>query len=439
MTHIFTLNNATLLFDTESGALHRIDDDTRRVLALVQAPMTPDCPDAVLAQAGEEGREIWRQLYQLQQDGQLFTPEQRVLQKAPTGVIKAMCLHVAHDCNLRCDYCFAGTGAFGAGRGLMDAQTARDAVDFLLAHSANRKHLEIDFFGGEPLMAWDTVTGTVDYARQRAAATNKVFRFTLTTNGLLLDDDKIAYINANMDNVVLSIDGRASSHDAVRRTVSGAPSHALVLPKFQKLIASRTKDYYARATFTARSLDFAQDVLALADAGFKHISVEPVVLSADHPLAIGPQHLEAVNAEYERLLQLLRDRPNINFFHFRIDLNQGPCVYKRVKGCGAGVEYVAITPEREIYPCHQFVGRAAYRLGTLDSTDWRDDISEHFASLNLYSRDACTQCWARYLCGGGCAAANLTANNDLSQPYEIGCQLAKKRFECAMIKAAQHN
>jgi len=411
------------IFDSEAGALHLADAEICDMIAKISMPMAETSPPGV-------DTELWAELYALQQAGQLFAPETQAAMQ-PEGIIKALCLHVAHDCNLRCTYCFAGKGDY-ASRGLMDAETAKQAIDFLIKHSGNRRQLEIDFFGGEPLMAWDTVMEAVNYAKQRGAQSKKIIRLTLTTNGLLLDDEKIDFINTEIDNIVLSLDGRQAIHDAVRKTKSGHGSYTHIVEKFQKLVSKRTKSYYIRGTFTAKNLDFAEDVLALRELGFKHVSIEPVVLPPEHELAIQPKHIPQIEQEYERLLDILSSRDDINFFHFNVSLERGPCAYKRAKGCGAGVEYIAITPNGEIYPCHQFVGNSGYKLGTL--SDGLGADKHNFAAHNLYTRHECTQCWARYLCGGGCPAANVTAHGSIIPVYDIGCKLALKRFECGLAR-----
>jgi len=356
-------------------------------------------------------------------------------------VIKALCLHVSHDCNLRCRYCFASTGDFGTGhRMTMDFETAKKAIDFVVERSGKRRNIEIDFFGGEPLMAMDTVRRTVEYARSLEKEHDKCFRFTITTNGMLLNDENIAYINQEMSNVVLSLDGRPAVNDHMRPTPGGQGSYDIIVPKFQKLVSGRgTKDYYVRGTFTRENLDFAQDVMHLADLGFKHVSVEPASGPAEDPFAIREEDLEQVEREYEELARRLLDREKpVNFFHFNVDLEQGPCVIKRLRGCGAGCEYVAVTPEGDIYPCHQFVGKEKYKMGSvLDGTlDLR--VSEQFSNLNIYTREDCKECWARFYCSGGCSASNLIVNGDIKKPNRTACEMQRKRLECAIALQAVH-
>ena len=310
--------------------------------------------------------------------------------------IRDRCLHVSHDCNLRCQYCFASTGDFGTGhRMTMDVETAKKAIDFVIQRSGSRRNIEVDFFGGEPLMAMDTVKATVDYARSLEEKHGKNFRFTITTNGVLLNEENIAYINREMSNAVLSLDGRPEVNDKMRKTISGTGSYDVILPKFQKLVEGRgDKDYYLRGTFTRYNRDFSADVMHIADQGFQNVSVEPVVGSPDCDYTFREEDLPGILAEYEKLAEQLLHRPDVNFFHFNVDLSQGPCVIKRLRGCGAGCEYVAITPEGDIYPCHQFVGNEEYKLGNLYEDTFNLDLSHRFGELNVYTRPDCQQCWA---------------------------------------------
>ena len=383
--------------------------------------------------------EAWEELRGLQDQGLLFSDDEYIDPEAAmalpkSAVVKALCLHVSHDCNLRCKYCFASTGDFGTGhRMTMDFETAKRAIDWVVAKSGKRRNIEIDFFGGEPLMAMDTVKRTVEYARSLEKERNKVFRFTITTNGVLLNDETIEYINREMSNVVLSLDGRQPVNDRMRPTVNGKGSYEVIVPKFQKLVAGRgTKDYYVRGTFTRDNLDFSQDVLHMGDLGFRHVSVEPASGPLDDPFAIKEEDLEKVEAEYEKLAGQLMERPDINFFHFNVDLAQGPCVIKRLRGCGAGCEYVAITPDGDIYPCHQFVGKEEYRMGNVFDGSFDMDISGTFAQQNIYTRPACRECWARFYCSGGCSASNLLVNGDITKSNDVACQMERKRLECAI-------
>ena len=448
MVHTFECLGVYVAVDVNSGAVHVLDKTAYQVLRLQNQPLEEHCPEQLYAQLPELSREeidgAWAELLELQNNGLLFTddnyidPAAAVLmqQDAP---VKALCLHVSHDCNLRCKYCFASTGDFGTGhRMTMDVETAKKAIDFVVERSGKRRNIEVDFFGGEPLMAMDTVKATVDYARSIEQEKGKNFRFTITTNGVLLNDENIEYINREMSNAVLSLDGRPEVNDHMRKTVSQDGSYDVILPKFQKLVAGRgTKDYYLRGTFTRHNPDFAADVLHIADQGFRNVSVEPVVGEEDRDYAFRAEDLPGILEEYERLAEELLQREDINFFHFNVDLTQGPCVIKRMRGCGAGCEYVAITPEGDIYPCHQFVGNEDYRLGSVHDNSFRMDLSRQFAGMNIYTRPACKECWARFYCSGGCSASNLMVNGDIQQPNEFGCEMQRKRLECAIAMKAR--
>ena len=423
-----------------------LDDLTYRLLPLVEPPMAEHCPPELLArlpeyrtEAVEEG---WQDLRELAGNGLLFVEDDYVDPAAATALqqsapIKALCLHVSHDCNLRCQYCFASTGDFGTGRKIMDIETAKRAIDFVIQRSGSRRNIEVDFFGGEPLMAMDTVKATVAYARSIEKKAGKCFRFTITTNGVLLDDENIDYINREMSNAVLSLDGRPQVNDRMRKTVNGKGSYEVIVPKFQKLVAGRgTKDYYLRGTFTHYNLDFAEDVMHMADLGFRNVSVEPVVGEETCGYALKDEDLPVVLEQYEKLAEKLKDRTDVNFFHFNVDLAQGPCVIKRLRGCGAGCEYVAVTPEGDIYPCHQFVGNPAYKIGSLSDGSFDMELSHRFSCLNIYTREECRDCWARFYCSGGCSASNLLVNGDIKKPNHVGCEMERKRLECAIALKA---
>ena len=446
MVHTFEALGVKLAVDVNSGSVHVLDDLTYRLLPLVEPPMAEHCPPELLArlpeyrtEAVEEG---WQDLRELAGNGLLFVEDDYVDPAAATALqqsapIKALCLHVSHDCNLRCQYCFASTGDFGTGRKIMDIETAKRAIDFVIQRSGSRRNIEVDFFGGEPLMAMDTVKATVAYARSIEKKAGKCFRFTITTNGVLLDDENIDYINREMSNAVLSLDGRPQVNDRMRKTVNGKGSYEVIVPKFQKLVAGRgTKDYYLRGTFTHYNLDFAEDVMHMADLGFRNVSVEPVVGEETCGYALKDEDLPVVLEQYEKLAEKLKDRADVNFFHFNVDLAQGPCVIKRLRGCGAGCEYVAVTPEGDIYPCHQFVGNPAYKIGSLSDGSFDMELSHRFSCLNIYTREECRDCWARFYCSGGCSASNLLVNGDIKKPNHVGCEMERKRLECAIALKA---
>ena len=454
MIHLYQNNGYNIVLDVNSGAVHVVDKAAYDVIGALEEQnelhtaetlKTPETFEFLRSKLGstyaeEDIRDILEAVATITQEGRLFTRDvyedyiDEVKQRKT--VVKALCLHIAHDCNLACRYCFAEEGEYHGRRALMSYEVGKKALDFLIANSGKRRNLEVDFFGGEPLMAMDTVKKTVEYARSIEEEHDKCFRFTITTNGVLLNDENIEYINREMSNAVLSIDGRKEVNDDLRPTVNGKGSYDVIVPKFQKLIEGRgTKDYYLRGTFTRFHQDFAEDVKALASIG-RNISVEPVVGKEDDPYALQEADLPALKAEYERLAEYLRDHPETNFFHFNVDLAQGPCVIKRLRGCGAGCEYVAITPEGDIYPCHQFVGNEDYKLGSLYDGTFDKELSGRFAGLNIYTREECKDCWARFYCSGGCSASNLLVNGDIKKPHRVGCELERKRLECAIALRA---
>ena len=445
MVHTFEALGCKIAVDVNSGAVHVLDDLTFDLLNAAQPPLAEHCPAETAAKVGgayspEEIETAWQELRELQAQGMLFA-EDDYIDKAwaipHNAPVKALCLHVSHDCNLRCQYCFASTGDFGTGRKTMPFETAKKAIDFVIQRSGPRRNIEVDFFGGEPLMAMDTVKKTVEYARKVEKDAGKNFRFTLTTNGVLLDQENIDYINETMSNAVLSLDGRREVNDKNRKTVNGKGSYDVIVPKFQKLAESRgTKDYYLRGTFTRDNLDFAADVMHIAELGFRNVSVEPVVGKESDPYSLRESDLPGLKAEYEKLAEYLKDRPDINFFHFNVDLAQGPCVIKRLRGCGAGCEYVAVTPEGDIYPCHQFVGNPDFKMGNVHEDTFDLDMAKKFSQMNVFTREECGQCWAKFYCSGGCSASNFNVNGDVKKPNRVGCELEKKRLECAIALKA---
>ena len=448
MIHCFSINGRHLVLDIASGALHAVDEADFAVLQVLQASAEDiNTPSKLLAKTNLDPKTIDKILGEIRQliaQGQLFTPSKETQvhahMKNRRPVVKALCLHMAHECNLRCAYCFAGQGDYGHDRGLMSLETGKKALDFLIAQSGVRRNLEVDFFGGEPMLNFDTVKALVAYGRAREKEAGKCFRFTLTTNGALLKDEDHEYINMHFDNVVMSLDGRAEVNDRMRKLGSNG-SFTTVYPKMKALADSRNhKNYYVRGTYTRHNLDFAADVLSLADAGFTQISVEPVVAPPEADYSLRTKDLPTLYAEYEKLADALIEREKegrpINFFHYQIDLSGGPCLAKRVTGCGAGSEYLAITPGGKLFPCHQFVGDESFCLGDLDTGIINQKVVHDFAGCHVYAKPACRDCWARYYCSGGCMANAYNANNDINQPDEISCELQKKRIECALYKYA---
>ncbi|MDR0248545.1 MAG: thioether cross-link-forming SCIFF peptide maturase [Oscillospiraceae bacterium] len=424
--HAFELLGKYFALDVPGGSVHSLDAAAYKVVRGLGSPPGPTPPPGL----SRDEREAWAELFALRRAGLLFTEDTVMPPPPPDTPLKAICLHVAHDCNLRCAYCFAEGGSFGAERGIMPPEVGIKAVDYLLSRCASRRHLEIDFFGGEPLLAIDTVKSVVNYCNKHSAQT---FRFTITTNGLLLDEDAIAFINATMDNVVLSLDGNREVNDALRRTPEGEGSYDLALPNFKRLLKDRKGDCFVRGTFTAAHPRFADSCEHLRQEGFTHISVEPAVLPPGHPLALTPGHLPGILDEYERLAARLIQDPDFSFFHFQVDFEQGPCAHKRAKGCGAGYEYAAVTPSGNVYPCHQFVGNNNYLLGNVLDGTFDKGVSDVFRLLTAERKPSCSGCWAKYFCSGGCHASNLIAEGDLAKSYTLGCEMEKKRLECAIL------
>jgi len=449
MVHTFTALGQYLAADVNSGAVHVLDEMSYRLLSAVgeEGPMAPEMPETLAQRLPQypiqELKEAWQELHGLQDQGLLFTNDEyidpeKAMELPRQAVVKALCLHVSHDCNLRCRYCFASTGDFGTGRKLMPLETAKAAIDFLLEKSVGRENLELDFFGGEPLMNFDVVKQTVAYARSKEKEYGKNFRFTITTNGMLLDDDAIDFINKEMYNVVLSIDGRKEVNDRMRVRADGNGSYDRIVKNFKKLVEKRgDKEWYVRGTYTKYNLDFSEDVFHLYDQGFDQISVEPVVEDPKVEYAITEEDLDQICKEYDRLadrlMELKKNGGFLNFFHFMIDLEQGPCVIKRLRGCGSGNEYVSITPDGDIYPCHQFVGHEEYCMGNIEDGTFNEEIKKEFAGAHVYSKPSCQKCWAKFYCSGGCNANNYIYNGDIHKVHEMSCKIQRKRLESAIL------
>lgn len=439
--HRFRQGDRLILLDVPSGSVHEIDQLVWDILDMVEEGSSYNEIVGRLSDRYSSGEitEALDELLQLAEEGLLSSEEEDLSHYAPSSdiVVKALCLHVAHDCNMRCRYCFADTGPFGGKRSLMSKEVGRKAVDFLLEHSAGRPSCEIDFFGGEPLMNMEVVQDVVEYGKMRAQETGKQFKFTLTTNGVALTPEIRDYLNQENISLVLSLDGRPETNDRNRKLLNGKSAYQHVLPRLKDMVASRHHDnYYVRGTYTRQNPDFAADVLHLVDQGFDIVSVEPVVGLPQDEYAIREEDLPQLFAEYDKLAEeyLARKRAGkpFQFFHFNIDLEGGPCLPKRLSGCGAGHEYMAVTPEGDLYPCHQFVGREAYRLGNVFTGIERPEIALHFKNSHLYKKEGCPTCWARYFCGGGCHANADMENGDIRKPYKIGCALQKKRIEAAL-------
>ncbi|MBO5266724.1 MAG: thioether cross-link-forming SCIFF peptide maturase [Ruminiclostridium sp.] len=446
--HRFKQGDLYIILDVNSGGVHVVDKIVYDLIGLLNPPLSEEMPEEIVKilkeYPEEELKECYEEIYSLYCDKILFSADEyrQYAEMSIKAPIKAMCLHVSHDCNLRCKYCFAETGDFGTGRKIMTPETGRKAIDFLIEKSAGRQNLELDFFGGEPLMAWETVKETVDYARSVEKQHGKNFRFTITTNGMLLDDEKIEYINREMSNCVLSLDGRKEVNDNIRITPNNKGCYDIIVPKYKKLVEGRVNkdrtDYYVRGTFTKHNLDFVEDVLHIVSLGFDQLSVEPVTAPEEMDYAITEKDLPVIFKGYDRLYDIMAEsvektgRKPFNFFHYMIDLQQGPCAIKRLRGCGCGNEYVAVTPDGDVYPCHQFVGIDEWKMGTIYDGVIDQNIANYFAKTHIYSKEGCSDCWARFYCSGGCNATSFIYDGDVRKPNKLQCELMRKRIECGI-------
>ncbi len=455
MVHQYKLNGYNIVLDTCSGAVHVVDEVAYDMIAAFKEKTEEEIVAEMLEKYGDREDVTEEDLHLCMEDirtlvqmGKLYTEDTfedmaGKFKERSGNVVKALCLHVAHTCNLNCSYCFASQGKYHGDRALMSFEVGKRALDFLIENSGKRRNLEVDFFGGEPLMNWDVVKQLVQYARSVEKEHNKNFRFTLTTNGMLIDEDVIEFANKEMSNVVLSLDGRKEINDLKRVDYAGNGSYDRIVPKFKQLVESRGgQGYYMRGTFTHANPDFNKDVFHMADLGFTELSMEPVVSSPDDPAALTPEDLEIVKEHYEilakEMIKRKKEGRGFTFYHYMLDLTEGPCVYKRISGCGSGTEYMAVTPWGDLYPCHQFVGDEAYKLGDIWQGVTNDALREEFRSCNAYARPDCKDCWAKLYCSGGCAANAYHASGSIRGIYEPGCELFKKRIECAiMIKAAE--
>ena len=452
MVHQYKLGGYNIVLDICSGSIHVVDDIAYDIIEIYEKMSREQILDTIGKKYSnredvteEDVEECYEQVKGLCNAGKLFTPDTFESMagdlKAKTGgVVKALCLHIAHTCNLNCSYCFASQGKYHGERAVMSYEVGRRALDFLIENSGNRHNLEVDFFGGEPLLNFDVVKQLVAYARSIEKKHNKNFRFTLTTNGMLIDDDVIDFANRECDNVVLSLDGRREIHDRFRVDYSGRGSFDTIVPKFQKLVSARGGEkYYMRGTFTHANPDFLEDIKVMLDLGFRELSMEPVVCAPGDPAELTESDMEIVKDQYEKLAELMLERHKagdpITFYHYMIDLTGGPCIYKRISGCGSGTEYMAVTPWGDLYPCHQFVGEEKYKLGDIYSGVTNTAAQCEFASCNVYKKPDCRDCWARLYCSGGCAANAYHATGSVTGTYKPGCELFKKRMECAIMLA----
>ena len=448
MVHQYKLNGYNIVLDTCSGSVHVVDDVAYDIIALYKEKSADEIADEISAKYAADGvtkqdcLDCIEDVKSLESMQKLYTPDTYADMafdfKNRNTVLKAMCLHVAHTCNLNCEYCFASQGKYHGERALMSFEVGKRALDFLIENSGTRHNLEVDFFGGEPLMNWDVVKQLVAYAREQEKIHNKNFRFTLTTNGMLIDDDVIEFSNKEMSNVVLSLDGRKEVHDRLRKDYTGKGSYDIIVPKFKEFVERRgNKSYYMRGTFTHANTDFTNDIFHMADMGFTELSMEPVVCAPSDASALTEADLPVLFEQYEilakEMIKRKREGRPFTFYHYMLDLKHGPCIYKRISGCGSGTEYVALTPTGDIYPCHQFVGDAKYLLGNIYDGISNTEVQNEFKLCNAYARKECEDCWAKLYCSGGCAANSYHATGKITGIYEYGCELFKKRIECAVM------
>ena len=448
MVHQYKLNGYNIVLDTCSGSVHVVDDVAYDIIALYKEKSADEIADEISAKYAADGvtkqdcLDCIEDVKSLESMQKLYTPDTYADMafdfKNRNTVLKAMCLHVAHTCNLNCEYCFASQGKYHGERALMSFEVGKRALDFLIENSGTRHNLEVDFFGGEPLMNWDVVKQLVAYAREQEKIHNKNFRFTLTTNGMLIDDDVIEFSNKEMSNVVLSLDGRKEVHDRLRKDYTGKGSYDIIVPKFKEFVERRgNKSYYMRGTFTHANTDFTNDIFHMADMGFTELSMEPVVCAPSDASALTEADLPVLFEQYEilakEMIKRKREGRPFTFYHYMLDLKHGPCIYKRISGCGSGTEYVAVTPTGDIYPCHQFVGDAKYLLGNIYDGISNTEVQNEFKLCNAYARKECEDCWAKLYCSGGCAANSYHATGKITGIYEYGCELFKKRIECAIM------
>ena len=444
MIHVFNIKDLYFATDTNTGLVHAVDKIVFDLLMNEKFKDENKYSELYIEYGESSVREALSEIQYLIDNKMLYTEDIEYVNTIKP-VIKAMCLNMTHDCNLRCEYCFASQGTYNGEKAFLSFETGKKAFDYLVKNSGNRKNLEVDFFGGEPLMNFDVIKKLVDYGRSLEKEYNKHFRFTVTTNGVLLDEEKMDYINENMDNVVLSIDGRKETNDRMRKTINKKGSYDLIVDNYKRFISKRgSKDYFARGTYTSNNLDFSEDVKHMRELGFDKISVEPVVAKDEEKYALKKEHVDILKKEYEKLAEYYiesyksKDR-RFQFFHFNIELEGGPCIYKRSIGCGAGTEYVAVTPSGDLYPCHQFVGNEEFIIGNVEEGITNRALADKFKNVSVNDKPACRDCWAKYFCSGGCHANAYNFNKDFTVPYDVGCELEKKRIECAIYIKAKIN